>query len=80
MKVNNTSALVVGGAGGFGEATVRRLVEAGADVVIADLAEEKGKALAADLGGKARFVSTDVTSEESVKNAVDTAQAIAPLR
>jgi len=40
------SAIVTGGAGGFGAATVRRLVAAGAKVVIADLAEDRGKALA----------------------------------
>ena len=38
MDLSNASALVTGGAGGFGEATVRRLVDAGARVVIADLA------------------------------------------
>lgn len=80
MELNNTSALVCGGAGGFGEATVRRLVAAGAHVVIADLAEDKGKALEAELGAKTRFVSTDVTDEDSVRSAVRTAADIAPLR
>ena len=45
MEIKGSSALVVGGAGGFGEATVRRLAEAGAKVVIADMAEDRGKAL-----------------------------------
>ena len=80
MDLKDTSALVCGGAGGFGEATVRRLVAAGAHVIIADLAADKGKALEAELGGRARFVSTDVTSEQSVRDAVATATDIAPLR
>jgi NAD(P)-dependent dehydrogenase (short-subunit alcohol dehydrogenase family) len=80
MDLSNASALVVGGAGGFGEATVRRLVASGVKVVIADLSEEKGKALEADLGSPARFVATDVTSEESVATAVAAAAALGPLR
>lgn len=80
MELNNSSVLVVGGAGGFGEATVRRLAAAGSHVIIADLAEEKGKALEAELDGKARFVSTDVTCEGSVQAAIDTAYEVAPLR
>ncbi|WP_216911045.1 SDR family NAD(P)-dependent oxidoreductase [Nocardia noduli] len=80
MELKNTSALVCGGAGGFGEATVRRLVAAGAHVVIADLAEEKGKALESELGSRARFLATDVTSESSVQAAVDAAVETAPLR
>ncbi|AYJ50343.1 SDR family NAD(P)-dependent oxidoreductase [Rhodococcus sp. P1Y] len=80
MQLKQSSALVFGGAGGFGEATVRRLVAAGAHVVIADLAEDKGKTLEAELGDGVRFVSTDVTSEDSVKAAVDAAVEFAPLR
>ena len=45
MQISGNSAVVVGGAGGLGEATVRRLHAAGAKVVIADLADEKGAAL-----------------------------------
>jgi NAD(P)-dependent dehydrogenase (short-subunit alcohol dehydrogenase family) len=80
MDLSNASALVTGGAGGFGEATVRRLVAAGAKVVIADLAAEKGKKLAEDLGDSVRFVETDVLSEESVAAAVSAATELAPLR
>lgn len=80
MQLNNTSALVVGGAGGFGEATVRRLVDQGAFVVIADLAEDKGKALEAELPGKASFLATDVTDPGSVAAAIDAAVEVAPLR
>jgi NAD(P)-dependent dehydrogenase (short-subunit alcohol dehydrogenase family) len=49
MQIGGSSAIVVGGAGGLGEATVRRLHAAGATVVIADLADEKGAALAKEL-------------------------------
>jgi NAD(P)-dependent dehydrogenase (short-subunit alcohol dehydrogenase family) len=80
MDLSNASAVVTGGAGGFGEATVRRLVEAGAKVVIADLAAEKGKKLAEDLGDSVRFVETDVLSEESVAAAISAATELAPLR
>jgi NAD(P)-dependent dehydrogenase (short-subunit alcohol dehydrogenase family) len=80
MELHGGSALVVGGAGGFGAATVRRLAEAGMNVVIADLAEEAGTALAAELGGAAEFVRTDVTSEESVRAAIGAAVVKGPLR
>jgi NAD(P)-dependent dehydrogenase (short-subunit alcohol dehydrogenase family) len=74
------SAIVSGGAGGLGEATVRRLHSEGIGVVIADLAEDEGKALADELGGKAAFVSTDVTSEDSVLAAIETAKELGTLR
>ena len=78
MDIAGSSALVVGGAGGLGEATVRRLHAAGAKVVIADLADEKGPKLADELG--VRYVRTDATSEESVNAAIAEAEALAPLR
>lgn len=80
MHVEGSSALVMGGAGGLGAATVRRLVAAGAKVVIADLAEEGGTALAAELGDSARFVRTDVLSEDSIGAAIAAATEMAPLR
>jgi NAD(P)-dependent dehydrogenase (short-subunit alcohol dehydrogenase family) len=80
VELKGSSALVVGGAGGFGEATVRRLVQAGASVVIADLADDKGKAVADELGPATRFVSTDVTSDDSVDEAIAEAQGLGALR
>jgi NAD(P)-dependent dehydrogenase (short-subunit alcohol dehydrogenase family) len=80
MQLEGSSALVVGGAGGLGAATVRRLVKAGAKVVIADLAEATGKELAHELGDSARFVTTDVLSEESVNAAIAAAVEMGPLR
>jgi len=68
MQIENAVALVSGGASGLGEATARRLHEQGAAVTIADLNEEKGGALAEELGGA--FVKADVTNEEEVQAAV----------
>jgi NAD(P)-dependent dehydrogenase (short-subunit alcohol dehydrogenase family) len=65
--------LVAGGASGLGEATARALVETGAEVTIADLNEEKGEALAAELGANASFVAADVTDETAVSTAVEQA-------
>lgn len=80
VDVSGGSALVVGGAGGFGSATVRRFAQMGARVVIADQAEEKGAALAAEVGNGARFIRTDVTSGDSVEAAIAAAEEQGPLR
>jgi NAD(P)-dependent dehydrogenase (short-subunit alcohol dehydrogenase family) len=73
MNVSGKTFLVTGGASGLGEATVRLLAEAGANLAIADINEERGQAIAGELGKSALFVPTDVTSEESVQNAVKVA-------
>ncbi|NUU20866.1 MAG: SDR family NAD(P)-dependent oxidoreductase [Streptomycetaceae bacterium] len=78
MQISGSSALVVGGTGGLGEATVRRLHAAGAKVVVADLADDKGKALEAELG--VRYLRTDATSEDDVRAAVAAAEELGPLR
>ena len=78
MQISGSSAVVVGGAGGLGEATVRRLHAAGAKVVVADLADEKGKALEQELG--VRYVRTDATVEDDVQAALAEAESAAPLR
>ena len=78
MQISGSSAVVVGGAGGLGEATVRRLHAAGAKVVVADLADEKGKVLEQELG--VRYVRTDATSEDDVRAAMEEAAAQGPLR
>ncbi|NVI88474.1 SDR family NAD(P)-dependent oxidoreductase [Actinomadura sp. BRA 177] len=71
MDLNGVSAVVSGGASGLGEATVRALAAEGAKVVVADLNEDKGKALADEIGGV--FVKTDVSNEEQVQAAVQAA-------
>jgi len=79
MELNGTSAIVSGGASGLGEATVRELAAAGATVVVADLNDERGKAIAGEIGGV--FAHTDVSDEDSVQQAVQAAAATgAPLR
>jgi NAD(P)-dependent dehydrogenase (short-subunit alcohol dehydrogenase family) len=79
-QFQGASAIVSGGAGGLGEATVRRLHADGLGVVIADLSADKGKALADELGARAVFVSTDVTSEESILGAIEQANQLGQLR
>ncbi|GAA0996373.1 SDR family oxidoreductase [Acrocarpospora macrocephala] len=79
MDLKDAAAIISGGASGLGEATARELAGIGATVVIADLNEERGKALADELGGV--FVRTDVSDEASVQAAVDAAVATGkPLR
>ena len=73
MEIEAAGAVISGGASGLGEATVRRLHDGGAHVVIADLNAEKGEALAAELGERAVFVETNVTDEDSVRAAVELA-------
>ena len=68
MHIEGAGALVVGGASGLGAATVRALHARGAKVVVADISEDKGEALADELG--VRFVRADVTQEPDVEAAV----------
>ncbi|MBN2568248.1 MAG: 3-hydroxyacyl-CoA dehydrogenase [Deltaproteobacteria bacterium] len=71
MNIQDCIAVVTGGASGLGEATVRTLVGNGARAAIFDLQVERGEALAKELGDKAIFVKTDITSDESAQAAVD---------
>ncbi|MCB2074817.1 MAG: SDR family NAD(P)-dependent oxidoreductase [Novosphingobium sp.] len=65
MKLDSSvAAVVTGGASGLGEATARALAAKGVKVAIFDLQEEKGKAVADDIGGI--FCEVNVTSDESV--------------
>jgi NAD(P)-dependent dehydrogenase (short-subunit alcohol dehydrogenase family) len=74
MELNGIGALVAGGASGLGEATARELAARGARVTIADLNEERGAALADELGGG--FVAADVTDEGQVEAAVDAVEGL----
>lgn len=73
MKISGKTAIVTGGASGLGEAAVERLHAAGANVIIADLNEEKGNALAAKLGDRAVFAKCNVTVTEDVVATVNLA-------
>jgi len=72
-RLEGLTAVITGGASGIGAGTARRFVEEGALVVIADLQEDEGQALADELGERAVFIRTDVTSEADIAAAVDLA-------
>ncbi len=81
MQIGGSGALVAGGASGLGEATSRRLHAGGAHVLIADVNDERGQALAGELGERASFLRTDVTDPEAVQAAVSAAaEQPVPLR
>jgi NAD(P)-dependent dehydrogenase (short-subunit alcohol dehydrogenase family) len=78
MDIKGASALVTGGASGLGAATARLLAEKGAKVVVADLNEDLGNAIASEIGGA--FAKTDVSDEAQAQAAVDKASELGPLR
>lgn len=91
MDIKGSVALITGGASGLGAATARRLFDAGASVVLADLGSSAGASYAGELnasraadaaggGNTAVFAPTDVTDEAQVQAAVDAAVALGPLR
>ncbi|KAG1530640.1 hypothetical protein G6F50_017183 [Rhizopus delemar] len=77
MEIANKVFIVTGGASGLGAGTVRMLVENGAKVVIADVQDEPGQALAKELGQ--RYVHCDVTQEADGKSAVAAALELGAL-
>ncbi|QDZ27877.1 3-hydroxyacyl-CoA dehydrogenase [Noviherbaspirillum sp. UKPF54] len=80
MQIKNNVFVVTGGGSGLGAATARMIVEQGGKVVLADVNQEAGSAIADALGAGARFVMTDVTSEASAKAAFAAATELGPLR
>ncbi|KAJ6811096.1 momilactone A synthase [Iris pallida] len=72
-KLEGKVAVITGGASGIGECTVRLFCRHGAKVVIADVQDELGNAVCADLGSAAAFVHCDVTDEDDISKAVDCA-------
>ncbi|GLU52980.1 3-hydroxyacyl-CoA dehydrogenase [Dyadobacter frigoris] len=73
MQLQNSTALITGGASGLGEATARLFLSQGANVVILDLNETSGKALEQEFSGKLKFAKTDVSDELDVKLAINSA-------
>ncbi|MFE8072272.1 3-hydroxyacyl-CoA dehydrogenase [Marinobacteraceae bacterium S3BR75-40.1] len=70
MDIKNKIAIVTGGASGIGEATVRRFVQHGARVVIFDMNDQRGEAVASELGDSVRYQNVNVADEASVEKAV----------
>jgi NAD(P)-dependent dehydrogenase (short-subunit alcohol dehydrogenase family) len=77
MEIKDAVAVVTGGASGLGLATTKRLLDAGAQVVVLDL---RGDDVVRELGDRARFVHADITDEDGVAGALDTAEAMGTLR
>ena len=74
MRLEGKVAIVSGAASGMGAATARRFAKEGARVVIADMLEEEGRQVAAEItraNGSAEFMRLDVTSEDDWKAVVD---------
>ena len=78
MELNGSSAVVTGGASGIGAAAARQLAAKGAKVVVADLQEEAGSAVADEIGGA--FCKVDVTNTEDIMNAIEMASSMGPLK
>lgn len=74
MRLEGKTAIVTGGASGFGAGMARKFVAEGAQVMLADINHELAIETAAALGGSARAQHTDVTDAASVQAMVDTAQ------
>ena len=74
-RLGGKVAVVTGGASGIGEGTVRRFLQEGARCVLADLQDERGAELAAELGADTLFVHADVSDEVQVANLVEQAVA-----
>ena len=78
MDINGISAIVTGGGSGLGEATARLLADRGARVVVVDMQDEKGEAVAKDIGGV--FAHANVADTDEVIAAVEAAKELGPLR
>lgn len=81
MQLEGITAVVSGGASGLGAASARRLVASGASVVLADVDDERGEALAGELGERTRFARCDVTQPTEIDAALQLAEStFGPLR
>ncbi|MEV0550676.1 3-hydroxyacyl-CoA dehydrogenase [Nocardia salmonicida] len=80
MILNNSVAVVTGGASGLGLATAELLAADGAQIVIIDLPSSNGEAVAKEHGERMHFVGADVTDEVAIAKALDVAESLGPLR
>ena len=78
-RLSGKTAIVTGGARGLGESTARRFVAEGAQVVIGDILDDEGHALATELGAAATFVHMDVSLQADWDAAIAAAEARGPL-
>jgi NAD(P)-dependent dehydrogenase (short-subunit alcohol dehydrogenase family) len=74
MDLANAKAVVTGGASGLGFATAERVIAAGGQVALMDVNDEQGAASVTKLGDRSMFISTDVSNEDAVKAAIQTAK------
>ena len=79
MNLEGRAAIVTGGAGGLGSATVRRLVDSGMKVVVFDVAGDRALELAKELGDDAAAVAGDAVNDEDALAAIDTARSLGVL-
>jgi NAD(P)-dependent dehydrogenase (short-subunit alcohol dehydrogenase family) len=70
MQLSDVRAVITGGASGLGLAVARHVIAAGGRVTLLDVNADKGQAAAAELGERARFLPTDVTSEDGVRDSI----------
>lgn len=73
MNIEDKTFLVTGGASGLGAAAAKMIVESGGNAVLVDINTIAGEENEGELGENALFVQTDVTNEDSIKNAIDIA-------
>ena len=71
MRLNNKTAIVTGGASGFGKGIVEKFIEEGANVVIADIKYDSAKELADSLGKNAYAIKVDVSKKNEVDNMIN---------
>jgi NAD(P)-dependent dehydrogenase (short-subunit alcohol dehydrogenase family) len=70
MDLSQAKAVVTGGASGLGLASAQRIIDAGGQVVLLDINDDQGEAMAAELGDRATYINTDVANEASVKASI----------
>jgi len=80
VEINSNVFVVTGGGSGLGAATAQMIIGRGGKVVLADVNRQAGIKVAAELGSNARFVATDVSNDDSARQAFAAAAAMGTLR